>query len=121
MFVRLRSASGAIVFGIGLDDDWVVSLLIVYFAPTIVAVLSGHHKASAVAVVNLLLAWTLIGWVVAMAWSVTNPPTRPKRPPNPATTPATRDRLEEIDILRREGAITDAEHKAKRAEILADL
>lgn len=47
-----------------------VILAVVYFAPTIIAVMGDHKKHGAMAVLNLLLGWTFIGWVAAMVWSV---------------------------------------------------
>lgn len=44
--------------------------LVVYFYPSMVAHYRGHPNASAIGVLNLLLGWTLIGWVVAMVWAV---------------------------------------------------
>jgi hypothetical protein len=38
-----------------------------YFTPTIVARLRKHHQRGAILAVNLLLGWTVIGWVVALA------------------------------------------------------
>jgi hypothetical protein len=42
-------------------------LLSAYFAPSIVALGRHHHNAGTIVVINLLLGWTFIGWVVAMA------------------------------------------------------
>jgi T4 superinfection immunity protein len=41
------------------------SVLVVYFAPTIVALLRAHNPGG-VSIVNLVLGWTLIGWCVAL-------------------------------------------------------
>lgn len=41
-----------------------------YFLPTIVAVSRHHPNAAPVFVVNLLLGWTLVGYVAALAWSL---------------------------------------------------
>jgi len=38
-----------------------------YFLPTIVAANRHHHNLGAIAVVNIFLGWTFIGWVVALA------------------------------------------------------
>lgn len=46
-----------------------------YFLPTIIATLRNHRNAGAIVAVNVLLGWTFIGWVVALVWSMTNPPT----------------------------------------------
>jgi Superinfection immunity protein len=40
-----------------------------YFIPTIVANLRSAKGQNGVLVVNLFLGWTLIGWVVALAWA----------------------------------------------------
>jgi hypothetical protein len=45
-----------------------------YFLPTIIATLRNHRNAGAIVAVNVLLGWTFIGWVVALVWSMTNPP-----------------------------------------------
>lgn len=43
--------------------------VLVYFLPSIVA--AGKKNNGGVLVVNLFLGWTLVGWVVALAWAVT--------------------------------------------------
>jgi Superinfection immunity protein len=52
-----------------------ISLLIVgfiiYFMPTGIALLRSHPNAAAIMVVNLLLGWLCIGWIVALVWSLT--------------------------------------------------
>jgi hypothetical protein len=42
-------------------------LLGLYFMPTIVAVSRKVRHQGSVAVLNIFLGWTLIGWVVALA------------------------------------------------------
>ena len=37
-----------------------------YLAPTIVAWIR-HHQTGMVAIINVFLGWTIIGWVVALA------------------------------------------------------
>lgn len=45
--------------------------LLLYFLPWCIALIRGHHNAGAIFVLNLLLGWTFIGWVVAFVWSFT--------------------------------------------------
>ena len=52
-----------------------------YFLPTIVAAIRRHHQENAIFLLNLLLGWTLIGWVAAIIWAATYTPGRPRRPP----------------------------------------
>ncbi len=47
-----------------------VVAVVVYMLPAIAASLRGHHKVGSIFVVNLLLGWTIIGWVAALAWSM---------------------------------------------------
>ena len=42
-----------------------------YFLPLLIAVPRNHHNAMAIAALNLLLGWTLLGWIVALIWSLT--------------------------------------------------
>jgi len=44
----------------------------VYFLPTIVATNRNHKNCSSIFVINLFLGWTLLGWVAALAWSLTD-------------------------------------------------
>jgi len=44
--------------------------LSLYFAPSIVAVLRKKTNLAAIIVLNALLGWSLIGWVIAMIWAV---------------------------------------------------
>jgi len=44
---------------------------LIYFLPTVIALARGHHNGFAIFLTNLLLGWTLIGWVIALIWSVT--------------------------------------------------
>lgn len=42
-----------------------------YFFPSIIATCRSHHNQNAITVFNLLLGWTVLGWVLALVWSVT--------------------------------------------------
>ena len=41
----------------------------IYFAPTMNAWNRNHRNTNAIAVLNLFLGWTFIGWVIALVWS----------------------------------------------------
>lgn len=43
--------------------------LISYFLPTVVASTRRHTDLGTIFAINLFLGWSLIGWVVAMAWA----------------------------------------------------
>jgi len=48
---------------------------LLYFIPTIVAITRHVPNTGSVIVINLLLGWSLIGWVVALAMAVRSRPT----------------------------------------------
>lgn len=48
-----------------------ILLLVGHFIPTIIALARSHHDGFAIFLTNLLLGWTVIGWVIALIWSVT--------------------------------------------------
>jgi hypothetical protein len=54
----------------GLIAMLIVAVLL-YFLPTVVALIRGHLSALAIFLLNLFLGWTLIGWVIALIWSCT--------------------------------------------------
>jgi Superinfection immunity protein len=47
---------------------WVI-MLGVYLIPTLVARSQEHHQLYAIGVLNLLLGWTLVGWIGALVWA----------------------------------------------------
>lgn len=52
-----------------------------YFLPFLIAALRIHPQAGAIFALNLLLGWTVIGWVGALVWSFTAI-NRPQRKPS---------------------------------------
>jgi len=47
-----------------------IVVLAVYFIPAIIASMRKHHQTMAITLTNVLLGWTVIGWIVALIWSV---------------------------------------------------
>ena len=43
----------------------------VYLLPALVAGIREHKNVAAIAVLNLLLGWTVLGWVGALVWAFT--------------------------------------------------
>lgn len=48
-----------------------LALLIFGLLPTIIAFVRKHHNRYAILALNVLLGWTVIGWAVALVWSLT--------------------------------------------------
>ncbi len=65
-----------------------------YLVPSSIAVLRHKRNVVPIVLVNLLLGWTVIGWVVALVWAFmyeqqprgAEPRDRPKRTPGNART-----------------------------------
>lgn len=49
---------------------WLIAWIAVYFFPSIEALIRKSPDALSIAMLNLFLGWTVVGWVVALVWSV---------------------------------------------------
>jgi hypothetical protein len=57
----------SVIFGI----LFLLFLAFMYFVPTVVAAARKHSQTLAIFFLNLLLGWSVIGWVGALIWSLT--------------------------------------------------
>jgi len=48
---------------------WGLVLFTIYFLPWFIAMLRKHPQVAPIFIINLFLGWTLIGWVIVLAWS----------------------------------------------------
>jgi len=53
---------------------------LIYFLPWIVAIVRSQRNRAAIAVLNLLTGWTIIGWVGALVWACVNQDKEAKPP-----------------------------------------
>lgn len=44
--------------------------IIMYFLPTIIALVRSKRDTVAILVLNFFLGWTLIGWIIALVWAL---------------------------------------------------
>lgn len=44
---------------------------LLYFVPSIIAFKRGHHNRAAITGLNLMLGWSVLGWIAAFVWSLT--------------------------------------------------
>ena len=49
----------------------IVLIFIFYFLPALIAFLRQHKNKLAIFLLNLLLGWTILGWLGSLVWSVT--------------------------------------------------
>jgi len=52
-------------------NGWFLTLLILYFAPALMAV--RKKGAAGIVALNLLLGWTVLGWIIALVWALAAP------------------------------------------------
>ena len=58
---------------IHLSDIYLILLAIwVYMFPAFISEQRKHHQHLAIAVLNLVLGWTVLGWAVALVWACTH-------------------------------------------------
>jgi Superinfection immunity protein len=46
------------------------TMLGIYVAPFVVAVIRDHHRLPWIALLNVATGWTVAGWIAALAWSM---------------------------------------------------
>jgi Superinfection immunity protein/Short C-terminal domain len=120
-------------------------LLFPYFLPTIIAILRRKRNAGGIFFLNLILGWTLIGWVCALVWSLSSdaqptiivhnspvaaPPPPPTshaytnvtvRKPVASSGSAQQDKIDQLRQLKQlldEGVLTEEEFNRQKAAIL---
>jgi hypothetical protein len=93
---------------------FVIVGFLIYFLPSLV----GHKRqnANAIFILNLFLGWTLLGWIVALVWAVTNEQKTEAsaRPPH-----STADEISKLADLKTKGLISEAEFESKKKKLLA--
>jgi len=67
----------------------IVTSIMMYVLPTLLAFKRDRHKKWRIAAINLLLGWTLIGWIVAMLMTYAYEPPRDGEPPDTVRVPGT--------------------------------
>lgn len=55
------------------DVGVLAALAFVYFIPTLTAWKAKHHQLQAIAILNTLLGWTILGWIAALVWAAMKP------------------------------------------------
>jgi len=48
----------------------IILIFSLYFLPSLIASLRQHKNILAVFLLNLVLGWTFLGWILALIWSV---------------------------------------------------
>jgi hypothetical protein len=56
-----------------------ILIVLLYFLPWFQALSSHKRNSTAIGLLNLLLGWTVIGWIVALVWALTKDPVPTQR------------------------------------------
>ena len=119
------SSPGGLLLAIIIVIPIVFVSAVVYLLPVIVVARRAHPQLPAIFVLDTFLGWTLLGWVVALAWANTNPQTVVVAPPVPA-----RDEAEakvpssvlpdiaQLERLRDSGVIDHEEYTVAARKLL---
>lgn len=95
-----------------------IVILIAYFIPALVAQHRHKKNLSSIVVLNLLLGWTLIGWIVALVWATAKDDQPVPLQSVVAAKPDIVDRIEKLARLHKEGALTEEEFKSQKQAVL---
>jgi hypothetical protein len=71
--IPLDTSRGGTVAGIG-----ILMLMGLYFTPLIVAMIRKVPNVGSIAVINVFLGWSIIGWVVSLAMAARSVPSTPQ-------------------------------------------
>ncbi|NQD74117.1 superinfection immunity protein [Pseudomonas sp. CM27] len=96
-----------------------VAAFILYFAPTFVAAKRKHPNGTPIALLNIFLGWTFIGWLAALIWSASAIKTEAQT--QPATESKSSNRygeLEKLASLKEKGHISEAEFNREKSKLL---
>ena len=70
LLAQANNDAGGLAGLLGLTCVALIALA-VYFLPAIVAACRGHQNTAAIFILDLLLGWSFVGWVVALVWAFT--------------------------------------------------
>lgn len=96
----------------------VVVSVVLYILPMMIAFHRRHENYTAIFLINLLLGWTGIVWVICLVWSFISRP-RPINQDLPDVRFSSKyEQLEKISKLRSSGVLTSDEFEREKARIL---
>lgn len=97
-----------------------LAAFVIYFAPTFVAAKRGHPNGTSIFLLNLLLGWSLIGWVVALVWSASafQVDERSSSSELSITEESRLQSLQKLAALRDSGHLTAEEFESEKAKLL---
>ena len=111
---------------------FLILVFILYFLPTVFATIRSHSSSGGIFALNLFLGWTLIGWVVALAWSLKSDPDKStkiiaqalKKNNNDKKASeisnSTAEEISKLSQLKDKGILTEEEFQSAKSRALND-
>jgi hypothetical protein len=96
---------------------WFFLLFGLYMLPTIIGQFRAVPNLTSIGVINVLLGWTLVGWVVALAMAVRDIPDAEQAVASPHDV-GTVENLTQLAELHERGLLTDEEFAAAKRRLL---
>lgn len=82
-----------------------IFLIIFYFLPSIIAFKRDHHAKIGILIINTIIGWTIIAWVVTLIWAY-------------STKRSVIDELEKLATLRDKGVLCEEEFQLQKKKLL---
>ena len=92
----------------------VLAIILAYFIPTIVALIRGKKNKGSIIVVNVFLGWSVIGWVVALAWACGSDEKHTVH----VVKESGSEELERLVRLKEKNVITEEEFEIQKKKVL---
>ena len=113
--------AGVLAFGsAGTSGDYsliyFMGAVLAYFLPTLIASSKSKANTGAVFALNLLLGWTIIGWIIALVWALSNSATNQVITITNPTSQA--DELKKLADLKESGILSQEEFDLQKKAVL---
>lgn len=99
----------------------VACFVVIYLIPTIVAISRKHLQKVPIILINILLGWSFIGWVVALVWACTKSKPKEVHIYNQGANVDLKEKIELLNKLHENGFVTDEELEQKKKDLLNDF
>ena len=96
----------------------VVISVLFYLIPTIIATRKKHPQKIPIILVNILLGWSFIVWIVALVWACMNSTPKVLHIHEEAKEPDLAEKIRVLENLRKEGLITTEEFESKKSDLI---
>jgi len=93
--------------------------LCIYLFPSMIAGKRDHHAFTGIFLINILVGWTVIGWIVCLIWAYSRVEKKPVKTKAIKTAPSLSEELEKLGEMKEKGLISEDEFKQGKEKILA--